>query len=51
VIKQSIICWLHGFKTKTGAEPWLVKQLIKENRRYPVGSQRNPSFDQMRHNK
>ena len=32
--------WSHGFKTKTGGEPWLRRSGEKENLRFPVGSQR-----------
>jgi hypothetical protein len=24
-------CWIHGFGTKTGAEPWLIKKYKKED--------------------
>jgi hypothetical protein len=43
LIIQCIICWCHGFRTKTGAEPWLLKQALKENARHPPGSQMNPA--------
>jgi hypothetical protein len=44
LIISCIICWCHGFSTKTGAEPWFVKRCVKENLSYPKESQRRLSF-------
>ena len=38
---QCLICWYHGFGTKTGTEKFLRVQGIKENKKYWLGSQRN----------
>jgi len=40
LLMQCLYCWLHGFKTKTGAELWLVRQGMWENNQFPKGSQR-----------
>ena len=45
LIIQCLICWSHGFKTKTGNEHFIKRQSIKENRKYYLGSQRNPRND------
>ena len=30
IVKEALMAWKHGFKTKTGAEPWLVTHYKKE---------------------
>ena len=30
IIIDILRCWIHGFKTKTGREPWLLKNYKKE---------------------
>jgi hypothetical protein len=39
---KCFICWFYGFKTKTGGENYLRIQGNKENKKYYLGSQRNP---------
>jgi hypothetical protein len=39
LIIQCLVNWLHGFSTKTGGEPWLARQGMMENLRYPKDSQ------------
>jgi hypothetical protein len=40
LFKQCIISWLHGFSTKLGNEPYLVKQYKKEQENIKEGDQR-----------
>jgi len=37
---RCLFCWIHGFKTKTGAENWLKRQVMWENNQFKKYSQR-----------
>lgn len=49
ILVQFCICAMHGLGTKTGGEPFIRAQALKENAKHPVGSQMNPSFDYVRY--
>jgi hypothetical protein len=45
LISSILICWSHGFSTKTGAELFLLEAAQRENRAFKRGSQRNPKTE------
>lgn len=47
LIKQCLICWKHGFKTKTGWELFMLEQALEENAAQPIG-QMNPCCKETR---
>jgi hypothetical protein len=40
LLKQCILCWLHGFSTKLGNESFLLKQYKQEQFNIKEGDQR-----------